>query len=298
MRALRPPLPRLGGHDRQAISDALCSTVIENAAPGEMAAYARGDCERFIRTVGLVPEGDGRALEIGGAPWFTSLLLRWYRPGLEMSFTNFFAATAGMASQRLTVRAPDGREEEHRFDYANVNVEAPPPQRFPYEDASFDGVLFCEVIEHMQMNPLRALREIWRVLKPGGWLILTTPNVARLVNAVRMVDGGNFHDPYSAYGPYGRHNREFTVAELGALLPFCGFEPDRIFTSDVHGDEVPELTIPPELTALLKHRETELGLYIFSRWRKGTTPPKPGKPRWLYASYPADQTVDLPCPGH
>jgi SAM-dependent methyltransferase len=298
MRSLRPPLEELGGHSREAICQSLCSTAIEGAAPNEMAAYARHDCERFIRTVGLVPDQHGEVLEIGGAPWFTSLLIRWFRPDIRSQYTNFFSATEGTASQSLSVVAPTGSREDHHFVYSNVNVEAPPPSRFPYDDASFDGVLFCEVIEHLQMNPLRALREIWRVLKPGGWLILTTPNIARMANVHRIVAGLNIHDPYSAYGPYGRHNREFSVGELNSLMPFCGFDPDQMFTSDVHGDDIGDIDISPELWELIKSRRDTLGLYIFSRWRKAERAPIVGKPDWLYSSYPADQMVRLACTDH
>jgi SAM-dependent methyltransferase len=293
MRALRPPLPRLGGQDRQTICAALASMSLDGGDPEATAHYAREDVERFIRTVDLVPDTTGRLLEIGATPWFASLLLRWYRPGLDPDFTNFFAATEGRASQHVRVRAPGGGEEEHRFEFANLNVEASP---FPYEDGRFDVVLFCEVIEHLQLDPLHALREIWRVLKPGGTLILTTPNAARLVNAVRMIDGNGLYDPYSGHGPYGRHNREYTVSELKALGKFAGFELNRLFTSDVYDESVAPLTIAPGLAALLRHREGELGQYIFTRWRKSETPPSRGKPGWLYMSWPADETVDLPYP--
>lgn len=48
-------------------------------------------------------------------------------------------------------------------------------QNITYPDASFDTVISCETIEHVP-DPQRALRELARVLKPGGRLFLTTPN--------------------------------------------------------------------------------------------------------------------------
>jgi SAM-dependent methyltransferase len=44
----------------------------------------------------------------------------------------------------------------------------------PLGDAGFDTVVCTEVLEHVP-DPLKALREMYRVLKPGGYLILSTP---------------------------------------------------------------------------------------------------------------------------
>jgi 2-polyprenyl-3-methyl-5-hydroxy-6-metoxy-1,4-benzoquinol methylase len=60
----------------------------------------------------------------------------------------------------------------------------------PFEDASFDVVICTEVIEHT-ITPQRAVAELARVLRPGGLLVLTTPNRAwhfsvRLANALRL----------------------------------------------------------------------------------------------------------------
>ena len=52
-------------------------------------------------------------------------------------------------------------------------------QRLPIDDAHADLALFQEGIEHLP-DPLFALREFARILKPGGRLLLTTPNVSHL----------------------------------------------------------------------------------------------------------------------
>ena len=49
----------------------------------------------------------------------------------------------------------------------------------PYPDQSFDLVVLTEVIEHLE-NHRAALGEVARVLRPGGHLILTTPNIMRM----------------------------------------------------------------------------------------------------------------------
>ena len=82
----------------------------------------------------------------------------------------------------------------------------------------------------------KAIMNLNKVLRQNGTLILTTPNVSRLENVAKMLQGSNIYDPYSAYGMYGRHNREFTVCEIENILRHCGFEVEDIFTSDVHGN--------------------------------------------------------------
>src|SRR5271165_3862918 len=62
-------------------------------------------------------------------------------------------------------------EVPKKAKYVRANLN----DSIPLEDASFDVVFAIEVIEHLE-NPRRVLREIARLLKPGGRLFLTTPN--------------------------------------------------------------------------------------------------------------------------
>jgi SAM-dependent methyltransferase len=55
----------------------------------------------------------------------------------------------------------------------------------PFEDAGFDLVFMTEVLEHL-FYPDRALAEINRILRPGGYLLLSTPNLACLPNRVLL----------------------------------------------------------------------------------------------------------------
>ena len=154
-----------------------------------------------------------------------------------------------------------------------------------------DVVVFGEVLEHMTNDPMHAMREISRVLKPGGQLVLTTPNVARIENVVALLEGRNIYDPYSGYGPYGRHNREYTRDELHRLAIYCGFEAEISYTANVH-DDIPagplSLTALSEALSSTTYREYDLGQYLFSRWRK-ISECGPRRPSWLYRSYPSEQ---------
>jgi len=53
-------------------------------------------------------------------------------------------------------------------------------QVLPFADESFDIVVCCETIEHVP-DVKSAVRELWRVARPGGKLFLTTPNYANLM---------------------------------------------------------------------------------------------------------------------
>lgn len=68
------------------------------------------------------------------------------------------------------------------LDLPNVHFRAASVEDMPYENASFDSVFYHHVIEHVG-NPRQSLREIARVLKPGGWLFVGTPNRHRLISA-------------------------------------------------------------------------------------------------------------------
>lgn len=59
----------------------------------------------------------------------------------------------------------------------------------PFRSASFDGVDMVEVIEHIE-NQSQLVREISRVLKPGGVLLVSTPNVLNVFSRVRFLFTG------------------------------------------------------------------------------------------------------------
>lgn len=243
----------------------------------ELRGYLHAAFRRFLYTLQLVPPGDGKLLEIGAGPYFASLLLRRFTD-YEMHYTNYFGPAFGEEASQTMV-SPD---ERVRFDFHNVDVEAQP---LPFPADTFDVVLLCEVLEHFIADPLQALRHIKHVLQPDGHLILTTPNVNRLENVGRIIAGDNIYDPYSAYGPHGRHNREYNWDELRRLLEHAGFSIDLIFTSDVHPNQAHLYLDRSAILDLVKRRRKTLGQYLFVRARNdGDAHPR--KPSWLYRSYP------------
>ena len=197
---------------------------------GSLDPYVDDSIWRFLHTWAMVRDDAGTCLEIGSNPYFTTFLLDEYT-NLDLVLSNFYG-TRGEILETVSF-IPPGRSDRVEIErHAHIfNVEE---DAFPFETGTLDVVLFCETIEHLLMDPMAALREIHRVLKFDGVLILTTPNVARLNNVLSLVEGDNLYDPYSGYGPYGRHNREYTLHELEMLLGFAGFDVERHMTADGH----------------------------------------------------------------
>jgi 2-polyprenyl-3-methyl-5-hydroxy-6-metoxy-1,4-benzoquinol methylase len=163
---------------------------------------------------------------------------RIFEPGCGNGYISFLAARLGYEVMACDSWFPPDREELFAISgvqcfSANLNHLNPWPQ---LADATFDAVLFGEVFEHILNHPLGLLREIRRVLKPAGMLILTTPNPATLANAIRFVRGS-----YSLWGTHDFavspkiadgaiidkgeiHYREYRQDELRRLLQNAGFE--------------------------------------------------------------------------
>ncbi|MFT4632875.1 MAG: ubiquinone/menaquinone biosynthesis C-methylase UbiE [Candidatus Pseudothioglobus sp.] len=89
---------------------------------------------------------------------------------------------------------------------ANLNTEG-----LPFENSAFDLVTCTEVIEHLE-HYRYTLREMYRVLKPGGALVLTTPNILNLKSRIRFLIFG-FHN---LFGPL--HFRESNLHSTGGHI--------------------------------------------------------------------------------
>jgi SAM-dependent methyltransferase len=115
------------------------------------------------------------------------------------------------------------------------------PAGLPIASGSADVVIMSELIEHL-VDPDSALEEAWRVLKPGGTLLLSTPNRAAWYNRGLLALGVQpLFTEVSLRGVFGRpgnqvagHLRLFTRRALVGLLAARGFGAIRVSGACYH----------------------------------------------------------------
>lgn len=114
------------------------------------------------------------------------------------------------------VRYPD-LPDDVAFHAANLDAGLPLP------DAMADATAAVEVIEHLE-NPRAFVRELVRVTKPGGWVVVTTPNQLSALSLLTLIAKGRF----SAFqdGDYPAHRTALLEIDLRRIAAESGL--DRI----------------------------------------------------------------------
>lgn len=110
------------------------------------------------------------------------------------------------------------------MEYVQANLA----EGLPWKDATFDAVFAGEVIEHL-LDTVGFLQECRRVLRPGGVLILTTPNLAYWRNLLQWIRQQQFFFVDCRGGENG-HVRYFAPQSLRAVLNEAGFRVERLFS--------------------------------------------------------------------
>lgn len=114
--------------------------------------------------------------------------------------------------------------------------------KLPYESNSFDAIILCEVLEHLNFNPLPVIRELNRILKLNGILYIGMSNQARIINRLRLLFGKSLFNSIDDYFKQfdrscnmlvGLHWREYTMNEAKQLVESMGFENIKSYYFDL-----------------------------------------------------------------
>lgn len=171
------------------------------------------------------------------------LLARFAKPGcsvLEVGSTPL-GMTVALADSGYSVvgldLAPErfaASIEANGLDVRHCDIENQP---IPSDDNQFDVVLFNEVFEHLRINLIATFEEVHRVLKPGGILMLSTPNLRSADGLSNLLFRDLGHacqrgvfDQYSKLRSLGHmgHVREYTRTEVVEFLEKMNFAAEHL----------------------------------------------------------------------
>lgn len=200
--------------------------VFLDSLGGTDAPYMKGHFPRYektkvevLRTLGA--EQGRRLLDVGG---------HWLHQASLYAVDGFTVTSMDMAA---TFSMPHVQKQAEALGISLViesNLEH--PQALPtLPENSFDLILFSEIIEHITFNPVEMWKALYRVLAPGGRIIVTTPNYYSLRGRAwdfkrfwRGYGGGLPVSEVLGFHTYGHHWKEFSRKEL--IDYFSRLSPD------------------------------------------------------------------------
>ena len=207
----------------RAFTRAAFNAVYDKAvATGEAGAflevpnYYEADRERFYRTLKHVAALElprpARVLEVGGGQIAMLCKELFGDEGVVGDVSEKFAEKVtkhGVGFLKLNLLDDDLPAEEH---------------------GSFDLVVLCEVLEHLPIPGHLAMEKVCRWLRPGGKTLVTTPNLYRFRNVVRLLRGqkifDRFHFPDGGHCP--GHQLEYSADHLRWQLETAGLRVDYV----------------------------------------------------------------------
>ncbi len=184
-----------------------------------------------------------KVLEMGSVPLLLSVALTDQHRS-DSPATSLPAATEPPLELATVDVAPERFEAsatQFGLQVLKCDIEREP---LPFSDHTFDLVIMNELFEHLRIQPIFTLEEVLRVLKPGGRLLVSTPNLRSLRGMRNLIFHNQAHassagiyqqyDKLRTLGHYG-HVREYTTREVTEFLEQIGFTPRRLIFRGGHG---------------------------------------------------------------
>jgi SAM-dependent methyltransferase len=197
----------------RALFDPVLAGLDDPAQRAEWSWYLDYHARRYATLMEVVASvAAQRVLNVG--PMFETHLLR---------STGATVDTLGFANPPFAPR------EGERHIEADLN------QLTSDGDESYDAIVMAEVIEHLHTSPVLVLRDLASWLRPGGTLIVQTPNAVALHKRVRMAAGRNPLEPIREDASNPGHFHEYTLAELTGAARAAGLEPAGVRAENYFG---------------------------------------------------------------
>lgn len=173
------------------------------------------DCQLIDGLLGA--KQDSIILDLGAAPFYTGLTLK--NMGYPLVAVDIMPERFGGFTEKIGI------------EVVKCDIER---EKLPFPDDHFDVILLAEVFEHLRIDLIFTLSEIRRVLKPGGKLVLSTPNFFDFTRFGQLVFHQRTTDIHEAYrklhevGHMG-HVREYTLRDVVTFLEKNDFSIERSY---------------------------------------------------------------------
>jgi 2-polyprenyl-3-methyl-5-hydroxy-6-metoxy-1,4-benzoquinol methylase len=216
--------------------------------------YLRNHRHEYIRTVQDVATHGGqrtdpiRVLEIGAFFGVVSICLS--KLGCQV--------TASDVPEYISMPEQQARYAKHDIRTAGIRLQ---DYILPFEDESFDVIIMCEVLEHLNFNPLPLIKEINRIGADGSLFYLSLPNQTNIYNRIDFLRGRSIGVPVESFFRQldpadpeiaNNHWREYTAADIREMLLPLGYGIKRQYFFSL--GETLEATSPRRRLAQLFYR--------------------------------------------
>lgn len=220
-----PPSSPRDGRDYLSLAQAQAivdETIEHLGAFGEETEYTyiKGHRARLAHALTMIPKavrGDETLLDVGCYGY----MALWAHAHLG------YASVTGIEwrpdiDERVIER--EYRVGEHRLRLRSHNLDISAPGPWPIQD-TFDAVLFFEVLEHVNRDPMGVMERIGERLKTGGTLVMSVPNAVSYKVLKELLVGMPpwtywFYEPDLSHEP--RHCFEYTPIVFKSLLAASG----------------------------------------------------------------------------
>ena len=140
-------------------------------------------------------------------------------------------------------------EKMSDLEYITADLESPLAKvkmdihNIPFEDNTFDVAMCNHVLEHVD-DDIQAMREIHRVLKPGGWAILQVPMMKAGLKVT--YEDKNITEPAERFKAFGQEDHVRMYGEdYGERLVLGGFQvTEDTFVFDLDAEQVARYALP------------------------------------------------------
>ena len=170
---------------------------------------------RVQRALALHVPGGGRVLDFGS--YFGNFALACRAAGFEVDAIDAYREYGAAFASCVSLQQHAGIAVHDFADSARC-----------LPAGNYDAVICAGVIEHIPHTPRQLLTRLTALMKPGGVLVLDTPNLAYLYRRLALLEGQTVFSPIAQQFytelPFEGHHREYTVAEVEWMLRASGHD--------------------------------------------------------------------------